>query len=249
MDAYLALAKGAKGAACAQLISDALSAPGVFVFSELLEMPNVAELAKNPSHAGSLRLLQLFAYGTYGEYAAEAAALPPLSPTQTKKLKQLSIVTLSQSSKVLPYNTLQSALSIDNVRELEDLIIDTMYQSIIEGKLDQKRMCLRVENAMGRDLKPGQTKEMLDTLTSWLETSNRILSTIDGQLESVNQSDSIYLSQKDAYDKTLELAKQEAGKTSTIRSFPHDLDGFDPMDEDSRRFAGGGKRQMKGRRK
>lgn len=39
------MAKSAKGAAAAKLIQDATSAPGVFVFSELLEMPNIQEVS------------------------------------------------------------------------------------------------------------------------------------------------------------------------------------------------------------
>ncbi|KAJ3015815.1 UNVERIFIED_CONTAM: COP9 signalosome complex subunit 7a [Siphonaria sp. JEL0065] len=120
-----------------------------------------------------------------------------------------------------------------------------MYQSIVEGKLDQKNNVLRVENAMGRDLKPGQSQQLLDSLSRWLNTSNEILATIDQQLESVTASDAIYLSEKDNYDKTLELAKQEAGKFSGNRTFQHDMEGFEHGDDD-RRFSGS-KRQMKGR--
>lgn len=38
------MAKSLKGAAAAKLIQDATSAPGVFVFSELLELPNIQEV-------------------------------------------------------------------------------------------------------------------------------------------------------------------------------------------------------------
>jgi len=44
LEPYLALSKSAKGAACAQLIRDVLAAPGVMVFGELLDMPNVVEV-------------------------------------------------------------------------------------------------------------------------------------------------------------------------------------------------------------
>ncbi|KAI8612348.1 hypothetical protein BC830DRAFT_1171153 [Chytriomyces sp. MP71] len=252
MESFLVLAKGAKGAACAQLISDVLSAPGVFVFAELLETPSVVELSMNAAHAGNVRLLQLFAYGTYADYLAEASQLPQLSLEQTKKLKQLSIVTLSQSSKVLPYSLLQDALAIGNIRELEDLIIDTMYQSIVEGKLDQKAMCFRVEQAMGRDLKPGQTQQLLHVLTKWTETSQQILNLIDAELEAVIVSDTSYSNEKANYEKALEVAKQEASKSGGggLRSSFHEMDGFDHMDEDGmRRGPAGGRRMGKGSRR
>lgn len=44
LEPFLLMSKGAKGAAAAKLVQDATSAPGVFVFAELLEMPNVQEV-------------------------------------------------------------------------------------------------------------------------------------------------------------------------------------------------------------
>lgn len=44
LEPFLLMAKNMKGAAAAKLIQDATSAPGVFVFSELLELPNIQEV-------------------------------------------------------------------------------------------------------------------------------------------------------------------------------------------------------------
>jgi len=46
LEQYILLSKNTKGAACVELIRDATSAPGVFVFSELLEMPNIQAVCK-----------------------------------------------------------------------------------------------------------------------------------------------------------------------------------------------------------
>ncbi|KAG9310307.1 hypothetical protein JVU11DRAFT_9428 [Chiua virens] len=43
LEPFLLISKSAKGAAAAKLIQDATSAPGVFVFTELLELPNIQE--------------------------------------------------------------------------------------------------------------------------------------------------------------------------------------------------------------
>ncbi|KAJ3232753.1 hypothetical protein HDU81_002751 [Chytriomyces hyalinus] len=239
MDAFLVLANSAKGAACAQLVLDALSAPGVFVFGELVECANVKELASSDKYRGHFRLLQLFAYGTFSEYAAAAQQLPELNQQQMNKLRQLSIVSLSKNSKVLPYTQLQQELHISNIRELEDLIIDAIYLDIIEGKLDQKGMCLRVENAMGRDLKPGETQNLLQVLTDWTETSEKILALIDSELESVTKSDADFSASKALYEKNLESAKADANKASSRSAF-HDGEGYDRMDQEgasSRGFA------------
>jgi COP9 signalosome complex subunit 7 len=44
LEPFLLIGKSAKGAAAARLVEDATAAPGVFVFSELLELPNMQEV-------------------------------------------------------------------------------------------------------------------------------------------------------------------------------------------------------------
>jgi len=60
-------------------------------------------------------------------------------------------------------------LDITTIRELEDLIIDAMYQDVLRGKLDQKDQQLEVEYTMGRDLRPGQLEDILAALKNWHE--------------------------------------------------------------------------------
>lgn len=43
LEPFILISKSAKGAAAAKLIQDATSAPGVFIFAELLELPNIQE--------------------------------------------------------------------------------------------------------------------------------------------------------------------------------------------------------------
>ena len=45
LEQFVLLAKSAKGAAVVELINQALAAPGVFVFGELLEMSSVKEVS------------------------------------------------------------------------------------------------------------------------------------------------------------------------------------------------------------
>lgn len=63
---------------------------------------------------------------------------------QTEKLCMLSVVSLAHKNKVVPYATLKAELRIDNVRYLEDLIFDTMYSGMLQGKLDQRQEVLKV---------------------------------------------------------------------------------------------------------
>jgi len=44
LEQFLLLSKTARGAAAMELIRQALETPGIYVFSELLEMPNIKEV-------------------------------------------------------------------------------------------------------------------------------------------------------------------------------------------------------------
>jgi len=70
-------------------------------------------------------------------------------------------------AQILPYARLLSELDMGSVRELEDLIIDAIYQEIVRGKLDQKEQQFEVEFTMGRDLREGQLQQLLVSLQTW----------------------------------------------------------------------------------
>ncbi|CAI2181473.1 8294_t:CDS:2 [Funneliformis geosporum] len=214
LEPYLLLSKSAKGGACVQLIKDALAAPGVYVFAELLSMPNVAELQKNEQHVSYHTLLRLFSYGTYKDYKEHVSTLPPLDATQLNKLKHLSIVSLSEESRTIPYDILLHYLDIPNVRELEDLIIEAVYQDVIKGKLDQKRKQLEIEYTMGRDLRPGQIDQMLEVLSVWSQTSEEILKVTDAKITQVRDTAIENKKQREDYEKEVERLRKEVKSNS-----------------------------------
>ncbi|KAH7908782.1 hypothetical protein BJ138DRAFT_1156873 [Hygrophoropsis aurantiaca] len=185
LEPFLLMSKSAKGAAAAKLIQDATSAPGVFVFAELLETSNVQELANSQQHSQFYSLLQLFSYRTYKDYLEHKDQLPPLNQAQTIKLKYLSIVSLATERRILPYSFLLQELQMPTIRELEDLIIDAIYLDILRGKLDQKEQQLEIEYTMGRDLEPGKAENVLAALQSWAATTSSVLSALDQELERV----------------------------------------------------------------
>ncbi|KAL6862146.1 hypothetical protein ACP4OV_016795 [Aristida adscensionis] len=153
----------------AALVLEATSHPALFAFSELLTLPALSKLA-GTQYASSLDVLRLFAYGTLKDYKSNSASLPALLPDQVRKLKQLSVLSLAESTKVLPYDQLMQELDVSNVRELEDFLInECMYSGIVRGKLDQLRRCFEVQFAAGRDLTPDQLNNMIDTLSDCTE--------------------------------------------------------------------------------
>ncbi|CAA0813558.1 COP9 signalosome complex subunit 7 [Striga hermonthica] len=153
---FVKQASGVNGAALSNVVVEATKHPSLFAFSELLAVPSVLEL-EGTENSVFLDLLRMFAHGTWSEYKTIEKRLPQLVPEQVLKLKQLTVLTLADTNKVLPYDMLMRELDVSNVRELEDFLInDCMYVGIIRGKLDQLRRCFEVQFAAGRDLRPGQ---------------------------------------------------------------------------------------------
>ncbi|KAG8009951.1 COP9 signalosome complex subunit 7b [Nibea albiflora] len=174
------------GSALAQAVSSLLETPGLYVFSDILELPNVRELENGP-HAPVYQLLNLFAYGTYCDYKERAASLPELTPAQRNKLRHLSIISLASNLKCLPYSLLLQQLELKNVRELEDLLIEAVYCDIIQGKLDQRNQQVEVDCSVGRDLGPNELPNIINTLQEWCTGCEAVLCGIEEQVSRANQ--------------------------------------------------------------
>ncbi|GAA6005069.1 uncharacterized protein JCM10292_005551 [Rhodotorula paludigena] len=154
LEPFVLLAKSVRGAGAADVITKATAAPGVYVFSELLDQKSIQDLANHDQHAAQYRLLELFAYGTWADYDAKRGDYPPLSPEQETKLKHLTILSLATESRVIPYATLLSLLALPSLPALEDLLISAFYANVLTGRLDQREQRLEVLSAQGRDVRP-----------------------------------------------------------------------------------------------
>jgi len=239
---FLILAKSAKGAACESLIKSVLDHPSIYVFGELLEMPNVQELA-NTSAAPSLELLKLFAYGTWKDYKAVEARLMPLTAAQMIKLKRLTVVSLASQRKQVPYDVLMRELEMAGVREVEDLLIECIYGGLIQGRFDQAAGMLQVFSCSSRDVHPDDLVAMSATLLNWHGGAVELMASVSTQLATFKAH------QEDARVAQVDLdAKVEAVKV-TLKS-ANDAEGFGPMDSDSMRdFEGDEKMRKSGRLK
>lgn len=226
LEPFLLLLKNAKGPAAVSVLSQALEAPNVYVFGELLDLPNVQELATG-THAPFLNLLNLFAYGTYREYKAEKANLPELSAAQLKKLRHLTVVFLATKSKCIPYPTLLQELDIQNVRNLEDLIIEGIYADIIHGKLDQKNQQLEVDYVIGRDIRPNAVVQMVSVLRDWCSACDTVLKGIEDQMIKANHK-------REVQNRTNTQMEQEVASIKKSLKASHQQEGDEQMVTDSR---------------
>jgi len=187
LEQFLILAKTARGSAIVELIKQVLDSPNIFVFGELLDSNAVKEMENSPAQKPYLEVLKIFAYGKYRDFLDRRKELPDLSTQALTKLRQLTIVGLASEKKHIDYAILLTELDLSDVRELEDLIIDVIYADIIRGKLDQKNKQLQVDSAIGRDVCPSETGDILRVLSSWSSACEGVLTNIETQILRANQ--------------------------------------------------------------
>ncbi|KAF2315078.1 hypothetical protein GH714_038119 [Hevea brasiliensis] len=137
-----------------------------------------------------------------------SGTLPQLIPDQLLKLKQLTVLTVAESNKDLPYDALLEELEVSSVRELEDFFInECIYTGIVKGKLNQLRRCFEFQS-FTLDLMHGHLGSMIETLEKWLTNSDNLLSLIQEKIEWAN---SMYLldkhHQKGVEDRIVEVKR------------------------------------------
>lgn len=170
------------GSATATLVQQALRARKVFVFGELLDLPQVQSLRNSPETAPTLAALEIFAYGTFADYVSRAGSLPELNEAAAFKLRQLTVMSLASKTKNLSYDSIMKETHLSTIRDAEDLVIACVYDGLLKARLDQKgRMCV-VQWCAARDVLPTQVSEMNHKLEKWCEAADDILNQIDRSL-------------------------------------------------------------------
>lgn len=186
LEPFLLLGKNVRGAAASQLVQQVTEAPNVFVFGELLQLDGIKELENNETHSQYWRLLQLYAFGVYKDFQEKKESLPELNDAQIRKLRLLTLATLASKSKFVYYDSLKSSLGLDNLRQLEDLIIEAIYADILQGKINQKEKRLEVDFVVGRDIKPEMIETIIDTLQNWSAKCEAAMVNLDVQSSRAN---------------------------------------------------------------
>lgn len=184
LERWLLLAKDQRGPALAELIRKAMEEQGLYVYGEMLALPEVQNLASDERYAQLLSVLRLLAHGTWAEYKkALEGGLTPLSQTLQRKLKALTVVSLTNARRTLSYDDMLRALDISTLRELENLMItDCIYSGLIKGRLDQRGRCFHVEDVFARDIDPVKLGGVIETLEEWLHEAESISEHVDNKI-------------------------------------------------------------------
>jgi len=167
---------------------------------------------------------------------------------QAKKLKKLTVVTLCSQSKALPYETLMRELEVSSVRQVEDLLIECLYEGLIQGKLDQSASQLDVHYCIGRDIHPSEVNAMCDLLTNWHQNSLELLTSMREKLDSYKLECDMQRAQQQELDQKIEVvrASMRTQDTSDFGGISADGDTFDTrFDEDNDKMRKSGRSKGK----
>lgn len=221
---FVDLAKNQSGKGLLIMVKQILKHPSIYTFDEFISLPSIQALNNIDECKSYCQLLNIFAYGTYQDYSSNQSTLPSLSPIEIKKLRQLSLISLASQSSILSYQDLQKQLQIDTVRELEDIIIDTIYEGLIEATIDQRNQKIDVSRCAGRDIAANDVKMMREKIGQWLDDVNQLAFTLDNKIQQVNSkiqsnkilNEQLINEQKNVETIVKESAKQDANKDTNF---------------------------------
>jgi len=205
---YVQMVKGKTTAAVSAVVKQALSCPGLYFFAELLATPEIQSLSKadNDKDKITFEVLKLFSAGTYADYAKDKERYDPIvTPGMIAKLREITIVQLASKNRSVAYDSVMKATGISDVRELEDLLIDTITHDLLKGKLDQRARVVEVHGVVGRDVSLQDIPSMIAALEKWEKSCEDSLQAINA----VQQECITHYERKEARLKDLDEMKKK----------------------------------------
>ncbi len=192
----------------ADFVTRATSAPGTYIFAELLQTPAIQSLrsSNTPEEFRSYyTALEIFSYGTLADYRSkrllrffnmnqltstspDTPKLPALTPQQEHKLKLLTLLSLASEPHPLNYDYLTSALFLDSPSALEGLITEAIYSGLITARLSPTSSPPSVHItsvAPLRDLRPNSLPEILKVLQVWESRCSSVVGDIEAQIAGI----------------------------------------------------------------
>ena len=160
----------------------ATSAPGTYLFTPLIQAPQIQALSQSPDFAPHLQVLEIFSHDTYSAYVSDSN-LPPLSDAQLLKLRQLSVLALAKDPANLSYGNLTRALGLDDTKDLETLVISAVYAGLLDATLDPYHQTVHISRLSPlRDLAPNSIPTLISALRTWSSRCDSTLSDLESQI-------------------------------------------------------------------
>jgi len=164
-----------------------ICSPSLFQCDELAQLSIIKKL-ESGEHAQLHKLLHILAHKTYAEYLAfqaskEGAALMAKHGVEhescSKKMRLLTLVSLGQDNKELPYDTISDALKISG-DEVETWVMEAIGCGLMTAKMDQVGLKVHVGVCIERDFGAAQWKRLHTSLGDWRDSIRGLLSVIQG---------------------------------------------------------------------
>ena len=192
----------------------------------LLHTPPPRRQLQGTEYDKTFRTLQLFAYGTYyQDYMRNSANYIELTDAMRTKLRQLSMVSIAAETKIIPYATLRRELDIDNVRMLEDLIIETIYAGLLSGKLDQRGEVFRIKGTMGRDILPDKLGGIIEQLSAWQAQCSKLIGVVQASSQLIGQERDRSRREQDDLNRAAQDVKNSLKESMASGDMSIDRDG------------------------
>jgi len=192
---YLSLFSGEELSGDAQLHARLVSSlllsirsPTLYQSDELASLPVTKQLGKEADFASLYRLVCIFARESFAEYttfqsSADGAACMKshglLHDDCARKMRLLTLVSLGQATKDLPYATIAAALKVDEA-DVERWAMDAIGAGLISAKMDQVERIVYISLTVEREFGPAQWHTLHASLGDWRDSIRGLLSVIQG---------------------------------------------------------------------
>lgn len=86
------------------------------------------------------------------------------------------------------------------MRELEDLIIETIYTGLCQGKLNQVKSEFHIDESLGRDVQQSELDEYINKLSNWREQSDMLIKSIEDKMDWATKYNESSLKEKKEFE-------------------------------------------------
>ncbi|VVB14639.1 unnamed protein product [Arabis nemorensis] len=152
---------------------------------DLLDMPAIAQLEKDPNNAPIYQLLKIFLtqrLDTYMEFQnANSGFLQTYGLVEEDcvvKMRLLSLVDLaSNESGKIPYASIKNTLQV-NDEEVELWVVKAITAKLVDCKMDQMNEVVIVSRSTEREFGQKQWQSLRTKLAAWRDNITNVISTI-----------------------------------------------------------------------
>ncbi|WFD28630.1 hypothetical protein MNAN1_003643 [Malassezia nana] len=205
------------------LVYRATITPGKLSYLDLYLHPSVQKLKEETVDAPLVRLLSLFAQGTWNDYAQAAEGVyPKLFEEQEAQLRRLSLVSLSQTSRCLPYAQVSSELGLTHdPLTIERLMLEAIDLGMLEGRLDGVKEVFHVSTTSVRDLLPlpegeAALSSLHAALSAWKDDVAQVLHVLDSEIQQLRHATDASRNQRETRHQALVDALQAARESLSL---------------------------------